>query len=395
MHRFSIGLSPLHFLSLSKRYHTRCEASNAGSFVNRQGCIVGAVREPPQRTTLEPETHGIYNAHVMGGGIESGQRETDSENTMTKPSVAAVVLTWNEYEMAQRCIASLRENDYPNLEIILVDNGSRFDTITPLKTAFPDLHIVALDKNYGFTGGCNRGLEKAFEMKADYIFLLNNDTIVASNAITDIVNEMEQRPEAAMASALVLNAGDTKTIQSYRCTIFRDKAWMSSHDVNAEWTEEFQKTIETDFAPACAVMFRRTALETVGLFDESLFTNWEDYDLCIRLTDAGWKILVVGKAEVIHAHGMTTGLKSPFIIYYGLRNRFICLFRHGRMGGILRNSVFLLRSLTWKMRSYGLSNWPCHKAAFFALVHFVFGVRGAGFDRLNRDDAVTGRKLEG
>jgi GT2 family glycosyltransferase len=197
-----------------------------------------------------------------------------------------------------------------------------------------------------------------------------------------------------MASALILNQGDEKSIQSYRCTILRDKAWMSSHDVNAPWSEEFAKTIETDFAPACAVMFRRAALEEVGLFDESLFTNWEDYDLCIRLADAGWKIMVVGKAEVVHAHGMTTGLKSPFIIYYGLRNRFICLFRHGRPWGIVRNGLFLLRSLTWKMRSYGLGNWPCHKAAFMALVHFVLGIRGAGFDRLNRDDAVTGRKAE-
>ena len=327
--------------------------------------------------------------------MELGEiRLSERENNATLPRVMAVVLTWNDYEMAQRCIASLQDNDYPNLGVILVDNGSRFDTITPLKEAFPDLHVVALDKNYGFTGGCNRGMEKALEQSADYVFLLNNDTIVSSDAITELVREMEGHPDAAMASALILNQGDEKSIQSYRCTILRDKAWMSSHDVNAPWSEEFAKTIETDFAPACAVMFRRAALEEVGLFDESLFTNWEDYDLCIRLADAGWKIMVVGKAEVVHAHGMTTGLKSPFIIYYGLRNRFICLFRHGRPWGIVRNGLFLLRSLTWKMRSYGLGNWPCHKAAFMALVHFVLGIRGAGFDRRNRDDAVTGRKAE-
>ncbi|MFO7974571.1 MAG: glycosyltransferase family 2 protein [Candidatus Hydrogenedentota bacterium] len=308
------------------------------------------------------------------------------------PRVMAVVLTWNDYEMAQRCIASLRDNDYPNLEIILVDNGSGFDTVTPLKEAFPELHIVALDKNYGFTGGCNRGMEKALEEGADYVFLLNNDTIVATNAVRELVNEMEERPGAAMASALILNQDENKSIQTYRCNILRDRAWISSHDVNTEWSQEFAKTIETDFAPACAVMFRKAALEEVGLFDESLFTNWEDYDLCIRFADAGWKILVVGKAEVVHAHGMTTGLNSPFIIYYGLRNRFICLIRHGSVGGILRNSFFLVRSLGWRVRSYGWRNWTCHRAAFMAFVHFVFGIRGAGFERLNRDDDVTGRK---
>jgi len=327
--------------------------------------------------------------------VRPGESErADAKSNGPAPRVGAVVLTWNDYEMAQRCIASLYENGYPDFEVFLVDNGSRFDTITPLKAAFPKLHIIALDKNYGFTGGCNRGMEKALEAGADYVFLLNNDTIVASNAIAELVNEMEKRPDAAMASALVLNPGDDKTIQSYRSIIRRDRAWIERPDTNVTWSKAFEKTIETDFAPACAVMFRREALETVGLFDESLFTNWEDYDLCIRFADAGWKILVVGKAEVVHAHGMTTGLVSPFIIYYGVRNRFICLVRHGRAIGILRNSIFLLRSCWGKVKSYGLTNWPCHKAAFAALVHFLLGVRGPGFDKLKRDDAVTGRKTE-
>jgi GT2 family glycosyltransferase len=151
-------------------------------------------------------------------------------------------------------------------------------------------------------------------------------------------------------------------------------------------SEAHTATVETDFAPACAVMFRRKALEQVGLFDEALFTNWEDYDLCCRFQDAGWKLLTVGSAEVIHAHGQTTGRISPFITYFFTRNRLICLFRHGKPLGILRQSPLLARSVYWQMRAYGFDNWPAHKALLKGLTSFVLGVRGEGGAPTDRRD---------
>ena len=309
-----------------------------------------------------------------------------------RPLVAAVVLTWNDVDLARNCIRSVLKNKYKPLRVILVDNGSSFPTIPPLLEEFPEIETVALSENLGFAGGCNRGMERALDMGADYVFLLNNDTIVHEDAILELTKVMETRTDAAMASALVLNLGEEKRIHSYQSRVFRNRARVESNYENALVQDLHRKVVETEFAPACAVMFRGSALKDVGLFDESLFTNYEDYDLCIRFADAGWTILIAGTAEVIHAHGQTTGLASPFITYFSVRNRLICLFRHGQFFAITKNLPFIIRSFYWQVKAYGFTNWPCHRAAAKALVHFILGIRGEGNAPSNRDDAMTGQK---
>jgi hypothetical protein len=284
--------------------------------------------------------------------------------------------TWNDRVMTRRCIESLLQSEHGSFPIVVVDNGSSFPVLEPLKEEFPDIEAVRLDKNRGFTGGCNRGIEKALDLGADYVFLLNNDTIVHPKAIDELVEAMESRKDAAMASAVILFPGDEQRIQCYQAFIDRDRAWISRPGENDALSGIHRRTVETGFAPACAVMFRRKALSEVGLFDERLFMNWEDYDICLRLTDAGWKLLTVGTAEVIHMHGQSQGTSSPFVVYFGTRNRFICLFRHGSLWGILRNSPFIARSLYWKMRSFGLKNVVCQKAFMTGILHFVTGIRG-------------------
>ena len=296
----------------------------------------------------------------------------------TVPYVVAVVLTWKETEMAARCIRSVLASTYPRKDVVLVDNGSDPPGCPILKAEFPSIETLQLDRNQGFTGGCNRGLERALELGADFVFLLNNDTIVHEEAVGHLVEAMDARPEAALASALILYPGEEKRIQFHRSELYRDVGRHIHPAMDETLSEKHRAIIETEFAPACAVMFRPAALRQVGLFDERLFTNWEDYDLCCRFHDAGWKFLTVGTAEVIHAECQTTGRISPFIVYYSTRNRLICLFRHGRPLGILRHTPLILRSFYWRIRGYGFTNWPAHRAFIKGVLHFVLGIRGEG-----------------
>lgn len=294
------------------------------------------------------------------------------------PYVVAVVLTWNDTDMSERCIRSVLDNDYAPKDIVLVDNGSEPPAAPVLEGRFPGLTTVRHGQNMGFTGGCNAGMQKALEMGADYVFLLNNDTIVHPAAISRLVNAMEDRPDAAFASAILLYPGEPKQVQFYRGHIRRNAAHHVHPGDGDVMTEEHRRTIDTEFAPACAVLIRAEALKQVGLFDERLFTNWEDYDWCLRFADAGWRLITVGTAEVIHAHGQTTGRISPFITYFFTRNRLICLFRHGSLGGILLNVPFVLRSFFWQVRNHGWGNWPAHKAMWRGVADFLLGVRGKG-----------------
>lgn len=313
---------------------------------------------------------------------------TQEANTVEQaaPKVAAVVLTWNDTSMAARCIQSVLSNPYPGLEVILVDNGSTPPCAAPLKEQFPSIHAIQLSSNTGFTGGCNRGLEHGLALGAKYLLLLNNDTIVASDAIVKLVAAMEATPKTGAASGLLLFPGDERRVQFFQGFLDRDAARHWHPEDGAPWSPDYTRTIESEFVPACALLYRADTLRQVGLFDETLFTNWEDYDLHLRIRDAGWTLLTVGGAEIIHAHGQTTGRISPFITYLFMRNRLICLFRYGRPLGILRKTPTILRTILWQIREYGWDNWPAHRALLRGMLDYFLGVRGKGNAPAKRSD---------
>lgn len=300
------------------------------------------------------------------------------------PRVGAVVLTWNDTEMAGSCIESVLGSDYANLQVILVDNGSIEPCGKILGDRFPGLDVVVLPRNQGFTGGSNRGMERALELGCDYVFLLNNDTIVGSNAISVVVAEMEAREEVGLATPLLLLDQEKPVVGFYTGEIDRNVARHVHHESGTPVGARDWPTVETDFIPLCAAMFRASALRDVGLLDETLGTNWEDYDLCLRFNDAGWKLITVGTGQVRHLHGATTGKNSPYITYYMTRNRLICLFRYGSKAGILRRTPFILRTFYWQVRGYGLGNLACHAAFLKGVLHFMLGVRGEGSPPRNR-----------
>lgn len=308
-----------------------------------------------------------------------------SENNLS-PLVVAVVLTWNDIKMTSSCLESLYESEYKNLRIVVVDNGTNPPSCPILKEKFPEIIPVQLDKNYGFTGGCNRGIEKGLEISADYIFLLNNDTIVSKSAIPNLVDCMESDSDIGMASAILLNPGLPKTVQSFQGWIDKDKATITRPGYDDIYDNDYRKVVKSEFISACAILMRKDTIEKVGLFDESLFTNWEDYDLCIRCMNSGWKLVVCGTAEVVHRRHQTTGSTSPFITYFSTRNKLICLFRYGSPFRILRNSIQILKSFYWKIKGYGFYNIACHKAFIKAIFHFILFVRGEGQAPLNRND---------
>jgi GT2 family glycosyltransferase len=294
------------------------------------------------------------------------------------PKVIAVILTWNDTQMTARCIESVLALDYPNLDIVVVDNGTVPPSCPILKQRYPSIDAVQLGENTGFTGGNNRGISRALELGADYVFLLNNDTIVHPQSARELVRVMQARPEVGQASAMLLDLGEPKRVQYLTCSVNRTLTWQTRGYEGELVSEKHRKVFDVDFAPACAVMLRPQALRQVGLFDESLFTNWEDYDFCCRLIDHGWKLVTVGQAEVVHAAGATTGRISPFITYLFTRNRLICLFRYGNPGAILLRTPRLLRQFYWQIRGYGWGNWPAHRAFARGIIDFLTGVRGKG-----------------
>ena len=281
--------------------------------------------------------------------------------------------------MTTRCIRSVLDNQYGNKSVLVVDNGSREPCGELIQQQHPEIEVLALSSNRGFTGGANAGLQAAMDRGADYIFFLNNDTVVDSTAIGHLVDGMEENPRCAIASALLVNPAPNeadRTVQAYSAEVDRDLAIIYRDREFENLEGEEWPNRESDYVPACAILLRPLALHQFGLFDEKLGTNWEDYDLCLRAQDAGWAVMTIGDARVVHFRGQTTGRDNPYLTYYKTRNRLICLWRYGSLVGTFRKSPMLLRSFIWQIRNYGLFNWRCHWAFLSGIVHFVVGIRG-------------------
>lgn len=311
---------------------------------------------------------------------------SEAHSTITNnPLVYAVVLTWNDTEMTRNCLKSLLENDYSNFKVILVDNGSDEPCGEILKKEFPEIELLVLPENKGFTGGANTGLRQGLEKGAKYVFFLNNDTILAPNVISNMVEVHENQPDCGMTSAMLLfpiEDNGEQEVQFYSSTVDQNVCLHYHHHLGDPLGDKEWPDVENKFVPACAILMRADALKKIGLFDETLGTNWEDYDLCLRFVTNDWKIITVGDARVVHLDSKTTGRQSPYITYYFTRNRLICMWRYSSFRGVVSNAIPILKSFYHQIRDYGFGNWSCHKAFIKAWFDFLIGRRGA--DRVLR-----------
>lgn len=292
------------------------------------------------------------------------------------PFVAVVVLTWNDSELTTACLNSVFASDYPNLEVILVDNGS-FPPVGPdLQGKFPAVRLVQNPRNQGFSGGANRGLEKALELSPDYIHFIGNDATLASDTISKLVEACEADQRIGVAGPLLLDPGEEPIVQFYTASLDRERTTHLHHRLKEPYIPENFPTAECGFIPCVAPFFRTKALDEVGLFDESFGTCWEDYDLCIRFHDAGWKYVSVGGATATHIGSYTTGRVSPYIVYHSTRNRLICMSRYAGRFAWLKHLPYYLRSQWFQMKQYGLTNWEGHGAYFRGIRDYLRRVRG-------------------
>jgi GT2 family glycosyltransferase len=296
-----------------------------------------------------------------------------------------VVVTWNDVELACGCVRSLLDGDYPNLHIIVVDNGSTEPCGERIKERYPQVDLVVLPENRGFTGGSNAGLRRGVEIGADYVQLYNNDVVVEPRTVSLLVSAFDRYPDAGVTSPVLLFAddgGERDRVMFYRGRIDRGAARHDHDLVGVSYRSRQWPDTESPFVPFCATMFKTSALLRVGYLDETLGTCWEDFDMCVRLGDAGYRIMTVGEARVVHFYGSTTGRASPYITYYTTRNRLICLVRHNSAPALLKRAPYIVRSFGWQIREFGLTNWDCHRAFALAWRDFVLGRRGESQEAL-------------
>jgi len=232
-----------------------------------------------------------------------------------KPLVTVVVVTVNNLNLLRNCLNSLNAQDYEPLEIIVVDNGSEEDIQGMLSREFPDIQKIRLDRNYGFAGGNNRGIEKA---QGKYVALINNDAVATPQWIRSMVSTAESDDKIGAVASIIIDGNKQGVLDSFGVGITLDG--MSRQAMRGMPVPDIKQTEEVLLFSGCACLLRSEALKEVGFFDEDFFAYCEDTDLGLRLRWAGWKIVIAPNAYVHHFYSMTAGKFSFQKIFFVERN---------------------------------------------------------------------------
>jgi hypothetical protein len=286
---------------------------------------------------------------------------------------------------------SVLKIDYSNFEIVVVDNGSSDGSAGVIRDRFDHILLIENKANLGYAEGNNVGIRHALNHGAEFVWLLNNDTVVDKNALTAMTDLAGRNRDIGILGSKIYYYDKPDILWFAGATIDWKRA-ISAHVGRLEKdTGQYEVTKEVDRVTGCSMLIRREVLEEVGLFDEKFFLYAEEVDLCVRARKKGFHSYYVPKSVVHHKISVSTGENSvPVYAYYNTRN-FLYLIR--KNVPFPKREYYLLRSISRILfRSKGTmlrmifpglfpkdAVTPAEKATLVGLHHFFTGRMGKGY----------------
>lgn len=272
----------------------------------------------------------------------------------TKPLVSILLLNYNNQGDTIDCIESLKEIEYSNYNILLVDNSSNDDSAKQFKHKYRDIEIVVTPENLGYTGGINYGLKILSNTDTDYILIINNDTLVEKDFLCYMVEGMELNKNAAAACCTILEEHERSTLwyAGGKMIGWRGLAVHNFKGKNLEIISG-KETSYTQFVTGCLILLRKSELEKIGFEDERFFMYLDDIEYSQRMVNKGYELLYIPKAKIYHK--VLGEKESPFKLYYSVRNRLL-LIKTAFKGCVLQTAyvyfilVISLKLLYWKIK---------------------------------------------
>jgi|SRR5579859_6177486 len=257
-----------------------------------------------------------------------------------EPKVVVILLNWNNAHFTAPCIRSLQKSDYRNMQILVVDNGSKDGSPESLQSDFPDATVIRNSENLGFAAGNNVGIHAALETGAKYVLILNNDTEVDPGLVRELVSICEKDDSIGISTAKMYFMNPSNVI------------WFAGSTVNL-WTGtfrhvgygeidrgQFDDVAEPGFATGCCFLIRADLLKKLGGFEESFFIYAEDLDLSVRCRKSGYRIVFNPQAKLWHKESGTMAKSTrngprarttPLQHYLMARNGIFVVRRHASL----------------------------------------------------------------
>lgn len=227
-----------------------------------------------------------------------------------------IIPNYNGKHFMEPCLRSLKEQTYMDFKILVVDNASTDDSLKYLKEYEPEIEVIALDKNYGFSKAVNVGIQHAH---TPYIILLNNDTTVDSHFVEEMVKSIERSPRIFSVSSKMIQMYHPELIDSAG-DLYTLMGWGVCRGTGRP-VSNYTQPDEIFTACAGAAIYRRSAFNKIGYFDENHFAYLEDIDIGYRAKIYGYKNMYCPTAFVYHVGSGTSGSKyNSFKVRLSARN---------------------------------------------------------------------------
>lgn len=251
--------------------------------------------------------------------------------------VSVITVNYNQPKVTEDLLHSISlVNRYTDIEIIVVDNGSKDDFVPEWKSRYPDVTFIRSNVNLGFAGGNNLGIEAA---SGDYLFLVNNDTEFTPGLVETLVSILDKNPQVGIVSPKIRFFDQPNMLQyvGFTSMNFNTARNKTVGEFEVDQGQYDNLTGPTGFAHGAAMMIRSSAIKKAGLMFEHFFLYYEEMDWCERIKKAGFEIWVEPRALIYHKESVSVGRKSPLKEFFMNRNRILFIRRNA---SVLSRLVF-------------------------------------------------------
>jgi GT2 family glycosyltransferase len=292
------------------------------------------------------------------------------------PRIAVVILNYNTRHFLEKFLPSVCASDYEQLDIVVVDNASTDDSVSYVKQFYPQVRLVELKENFGFTGGYNRALK---EVEADYYVLLNSDVEVDRNWLQPMVDLVKTNPQIAAVQPKLLAFHDRTSFEyagasggfmdKYGFPFCRGRIFEHLEQDH----EQYEDPVKVFWASGAALFVKADLYHQLGGLDDDFFAHMEEIDLCWRIQNAGYEVWICPQSIVYHVGGGTLQKSNPRKTYYNFRNGLVLLLKNlpsNQLTGIITMRLILDHVAAYRFLFQG--KFGDFKAIARAHRHFVF-----------------------
>jgi len=277
-----------------------------------------------------------------------------------QPGVSIIILNWNGIKDTIVCLESVYKLDYPNFEVIVVDNGSTDNSVKLIRNSFPKVSLIENIVNLGYAGGNNVGMRYAIDAGAKYVWLLNNDTVVAPDSLSELIRAAKQSDRCGLLSPVIYYYDEPQKIQFngsfldwvrkrvVQSDLPEPGSGSSGQDLSKQVADDMEEMLSSGKVTGSdavlwgtALLIKREAIMSIGYLNEKYFSYHEDIEYSVRAINCGFTNVVVSASKIFHKEASSSGGKdSPFYCYFMTRN--IYYFWRDNLSGL--DKIFYLRN---------------------------------------------------